>query len=610
MKTKIMFQVLSVSVWLLCLLSGTACSDSEPASDDTVIRVSPETLSIPGEGGEAELSVECNLPWQMQMKEGQEWCQCSLHPADASRVVVSAYNNESGESRVARISFLAGKQEKVVEVTQEPGQVVVPSIVYPQVESDIPLSALTDARGNIIPDFSHVGYMGSEMDIPDVPVVKTLDAPSDGSDATVLIQTAIDEVSAQGGGAILLKAGTYNVGSTLNVKSSGVVLRGEGEGTKLVATGKVQYNLISIKGSGGLSPSSPSNYNVKDKYVPVGRFWVRVTDPGSFKVGDDVVVYRPGTDNWIHDLKMDQIPPREDGGAVSQWEPKSYFLSCERKVMHILGDTLHFDNPIMMSLDEQYGGGAVFKATYTGRIRGCAVENMEIESYYASETDEKHGWFAVEMDKVEHSWIRNVTSRYFGNGLVNMNAGSRYVTIRDCKCLDAKSVITGGRRYSFAMNAAQQCLVIDCETTEGRHDCVTGSKGVGPNAFVRVKSRNAHADTGPHHRWNVGTLYDNIDSDGQINVQDRGNMGSGHGWAGANQVLWNCKGSQVCVQNPWVSANNYSIGTKGKKYGGAYSGRPDGVWVRPGETVSPLSLFDAQLELRKQTGRLYHSSGN
>lgn len=478
---------------------------------------------------------------------------------------------------------------------------------YPQVESDIPLSSLTDARGNIIPDFSHVGYMGSEVDIPDVPVVKTLTAPMNGSDATALIQGAIDEVSKRGGGSILLKAGTYNVGNTININSSNIVLRGEGDGTKLVATATRQYSLISIKGSGSLVPSSPKVYNVKEKYVPVGRFWVRVSDPQNFKVGDDVAVYRPGTENWIKDLKMDQIPPRRDGKEISQWNYKGYNLICERKIIYVGGDTLFLDNPIMMALDEKYGGGAVFKAVHRGRIQGCGVENMTIESIYASETDEQHGWDAVELRNVEHSWVRNVTSRYFGHGLVNMNSGARFVTVRDCKCLEAKSIITGGRRYSFSINGtAQQCLVIDCETTEGRHDCATGSRGVGPNVFVRVKCRNTHADIGPHHRWNVGSLYDNIDSDGEINIQDRGSMGSGHGWAGANQVLWNCTGGKICVQNPWVSANNYSIGTKGVKDSGAYEGRPDGIWIRYNETVFPQSLFDAQLALRKSLKRLYH----
>lgn len=596
---------------ILCI----GCSNSEPEKGETVIQVTPESLIMKGGGDEAELVVKCALSWQMQVKEGSEWCQCSMNPTDASKVVVTVYNNESTEERVARISFSVGGKEKIVEVVQEPGQTVTPSIVYPQVESDIPLSALADARGNIIPDFSHIGYMGSEMEIPDVATVMTLEAPADGSDMTEELQSAIDEVSGRAlsngfRGAILLKKGTYNIEGTVTVKVSGIVLRGEGEETKLVATGATKRTLIQFVGGGALTPSAPSSYNVKDKYVPVGRFWLRVNDSSTFKEGDDVVIYRPGTDNWISDLKMDQIPPRGDGTPSTQWKAKDYNFRSERKITVILGDTLHFDNPIMMALDSEYGGGAVYKASFPGRISQCGIENMTIESEYKSNTDNEHGWKAIDMDKVEHSWIRNITSRYFGNGLAALNAGSRFVTVKDCRCLEAKSVITGGNRYSFSINNAQQCLIIDCETTEGRHDCVTGSRGIGPNAFVRVKCRNTHADCGPHHRWNIGTLYDNIDTDGAINVQDRGNMGSGHGWAGANQVLWNCTGSKICVQNPWVSANNYSIGTKGSKSKGALSGRPDGVWVKPGQIVSPLSLFDAQLELRKQTGRLYHSSGN
>jgi len=65
-------------------------------------------------------------------------------------------------------------------------------------------------------------------------------------------------------------------------------------------------------------------------------------------------------------------------------------------------------------------------------------------------------------------------------------------------------------------------------------------------------------------------------TDGEINVQDRGDWGTGHGWAGANQVLWNCKASRVAVQSPWVSAKNYCIGLTGSKYAGRFTDRPDG----------------------------------
>ena len=87
--------------------------------------------------------------------------------------------------------------------------------------------------------------MGSEVEIPNVPVVKTLTSPGENEDATAIIQRAIDEVSSlplSGGfrGAILLKSGTYKILNELHINASGVVLRGEGAdegGTKLVAAG-------------------------------------------------------------------------------------------------------------------------------------------------------------------------------------------------------------------------------------------------------------------------------------------------------------------------------------------------------------------------------------
>jgi len=143
-------------------------------------------------------------------------------------------------------------------------------------------------------------------------------------------------------------------------------------------------------------------------------------------------------------------------------------------------------------------------------------------------------------------------------------------------------------------------LVKNCESTEARHDYVTGARVCGPNVFYNCTTRNAHADIGPHHRWASGTLYDNIDTDGQINVQDRGNMGSGHGWSGANQVIWNCKAKEASVQNPWSSAKNYCIGLTGAKYPGHFKDRPDGEWEglnKPG--LQPASLYQAQLKSRK-----------
>jgi hypothetical protein len=97
----------------------------------------------------------------------------------------------------------------------------------------------------------------------------------------------------------------------------------------------------------------------------------------------------------------------------------------------------------------------------------------------------------------------------------------------------------------------------------------------------------------------MGSLFDRIETDGEINVQDRDDMGSGHGWAGANQVFWNCVGSGSVCQNPWASAKNYSFGFIGEKLAGYRPDRPDGVWVGHNrEGLFPSSLYEAQLDER------------
>lgn len=94
---------------------------------------------------------------------------------------------------------------------------------YPVVESDYMPSR--QQTGDMIPDFSRVGYRWGDRAIPDVAVVETLTPPSDGGDATALIQQAIDRTQS---GAILLKRGVYRISGTIRINRSGIVLRGEG----------------------------------------------------------------------------------------------------------------------------------------------------------------------------------------------------------------------------------------------------------------------------------------------------------------------------------------------------------------------------------------------
>jgi hypothetical protein len=461
-----------------------------------------------------------------------------------------------------------------------------------------------DEKGNIIPDFSWVGYYHGNERIPDVPVVKTISAADENSEP--IIQQAIDEVSQrtpdQNGfrGAILLKKGVYKIPGTIHINASGIVLRGEGDketGTLLIATGKTQRSLINISGTGNMEEVAGTRVAVSDDYVPTGANSFHVENAAGFKPGDKIILFRPGTDAWIKDLKMNAI---EERGGTKQWRPREYDLRYERAITKIDGNTIYIDNPVVMALEKQYGGGFIFKYQFNGRLSKVGIEKLRCESTFTSDTSEDHGWTAIQLNKIENGWVRNVTARYFGYACVHMNEWARCITVTDCRCLDAKSKITGGRRYSFN-NDGQQNLVMNCQSTEGRHDYVTGARVCGPNVFYNCTASQTHADIGPHHRWASGTLYDNIKTDGDINIQDRGNWGSGHGWAGVTQVLWNCNAKRAAVQSPWANGKNYCIGLTGGKYDGRLTGRPDGEWEGQNKKgLQPASLYAAQLKARQK----------
>lgn len=472
---------------------------------------------------------------------------------------------------------------------------------FVKMKKDSSLVYVADAKGNIFPDFSKVGYHNNEVNIPSVKVVTTLSATGDNDQQK--IQNAIDELAARPAdaqgirGAILLKKGEYKIPGSLRITTGGIVLRGEGDETKLIATGKGQRKMIIASGKGSLQEIPDTRVKITTKYVPLGAKSFALASTKDLKVGDKIAVYRPGTEKWISDLKMDQIP---QGTGTVQWTPKEYSLKFERVITGIKGNTITIDQPIVMAMEEQYGGGEIYKYSFDGRIAEVGIENLYCESEYASDTDEDHGWDAISFNKLENSWITNVTSKYFGYSCVNLGQDSRNVTVNNCRSLAPKSQIIGGRRYSFN-NDGQMNLFMNCYASEGRHDYVTGAKVAGPNVFFNCKAENSKGDIGPHHRWAMGTLYDNIVTDGEINIQDRGNWGTGHGWAGVNQILWNCTVQKAAVQNPYVSGENYSIGLKGEKISGRLENRPDGTWEGHNKAgLEPASLYLLQVKQTKK----------
>ena len=451
-------------------------------------------------------------------------------------------------------------------------------------------------EANTIPDFSYAGYMGGGVALPtDIPIGAIV-TPAEGDDAR-RIQAAIDQVEAlepdNNGfrGVVLIKAGHYSLDNVLAVRASGVVLRGEGQGlngTVLHSNPRVDHNVISILGVGGITRDIESEQAITTDYVSVGSYSFEVEDASGFEVGENIVVTRTPNQVWIDELGMDQETLCAGDSDCFGWTPSAYTIEHERVITGISGNTISINIPIVDVMEERYGSGVITRISSTRRVSHCGVENMRIQSFYDSSTDESHAWTAVKLTDAENCWVKQVTGQYLAYSTVNID-DANFTTVQDCAYIDPKSKVTGGRRYSFAIQEGIGNLFQRCYAKDGRHDFVTGSRVTGPNVFLDGLAASAESDIGPHHRWATGTLFDNIRA-GSTRVWNRGNSGTGHGWSGAQTMFWNIESynGEFRVDSP-RGAINWGIGCVGTNQTG------EGYWESWGAAVQPRSLYLQQL---------------
>lgn len=484
-------------------------------------------------------------------------------------------------------------------------------LVYPGPDGHLVYKPWNE-HGDTIPDFSNCGYGGGGVPLPDVPVRQTLEPKTGGGDDLPRLQATVDALAklprgADGfRGALLLKRGEYRLSDSLTIHESGIVIRGEGNsegGTVLHGIGKKQEPLIAVTGKLLAEEKAFKRQQIADTYVPVGARTFTVADASGLKAGDTILVIRHGNAAFIHELGMDHITPRaSDPNSTKQWQP--FDLQFDRVVTARDGNKITVDAPLTCAVDQRWGGGEVARYDNHPRIEKVGVENLAAISDFdrskkAKEgnleyfSDEDHASYIVQFTHTYNGWARNLTAKNLTHGVVTLNRGAKWITVQDCKSSEPVSVITGGRRYPY-QNSGQLCLVQRCWSRDARHAFVIGGGGIcGPNVFLDCRSESDHATSEPHQRWSVGGLYDNVEA--QMAFQDRQWMGSGHGWSGANYVVWNGKGSVICQQPP--TAQNFVIGFVGKKGKAAFP-RTEGWTEAFGKNVAPRSLYLQQLKDR------------
>jgi len=506
------------------------------------------------------------------------------------------------------------------------------SKVYPGMDGK--LFYVPDSLGNTIPDFSNAGYKGGGVAIPYVPIKATIwPVPGDNADR---VQHLIDSVSALAPdafgfrGTILLKMGMYQLEKPLYIKTSGVVLRGEGmSDVGTILFGKTVKEaptpaapprgrgprpaLINIQGDSAIKIAEETKQNITDKYVPVGAKSFSVVSAKGFKVGDKVLVRRIGNDDWIKALG-------EDSATVgrNRWRP--FDINYDRIITDIKGNTITIDAPIFCAIESRWGGGLLYKYNET-RIENVGIENLrgisefdatvrttaygnmdrdkldpkyqyQGEEYYS---DENHYANFINITNTKNAWVRNMSALHFVSSVVQVNAGSKWITVQDCESREPVSQRWGGRRFTFHMNG-QFCLVQRCVSQKGRHSFVQQQSEASGNVFLECTAINPYSSSEPHNHWVNGSLYDNVKAPLTARYWDYI-----IGWAGANIVFWNCEGDYLIQKPP--TAQNYSfghIGVNAVVFNAALQDltKPNGHVEATDRHVTPRSLYLTQLKER------------
>jgi hypothetical protein len=447
-----------------------------------------------------------------------------------------------------------------------------------------------DEKGDRIPDFSYSGYKGGDSVLPNVTV--RVIVPSRTGDATFSIQRALDyvgslPVDASGfRGTVLLEKGVYEVAGSLVINHSGVVLRGSGMETTLLATGTDRRTLIKVAGVN--DRVLEKEVNVADGYVPVNAMRLHVA--GSFHVGDRVLVHRPSTAEWIRLLGMESF-----GGGISAlgWKPGQRDIYWDRKVTAVDRDgdanEIGIDAPLTTALDTAYGGGKVAVYHWPGRIENVGIENLRCRSAYDVHNvkDEAHSWMAITMENLSDAWVRQVIVEHFAGSAVAVLETANRVTVEDCKYLSPISEIGGQRRNAF-ITMGGQTLFQRLYSERAFHDFSVGYCAPGPNAFVQCQSYYPYNISGAIDSWASGILFDVVNVDAQVlSFANREQDAQGAGWCAANSLFWNCTAARInCYRPP--GAQNWSYGSWAQ-FGG------DGYWNESNATIQPRSFYYAQL---------------
>ncbi|MFW5877758.1 MAG: glycosyl hydrolase, partial [bacterium] len=503
-----------------------------------------------------------------------------------------------------------------------------------------------DEYGRYLHDFSYAGYHKSEIDIPFISenILDVTHAPynadnTGNDDVTVIIQQALDDVGASGGGVVYLPAGTYRIKPqasndyALRIRYDSTVLRGAGPDKSFIWNDETFMRqkdiiLVNKSWSGWFGNFGSTTKVAKDILLPTRI--IPVESVSGFKKGDNIVITNPATDAFIeeHDMTGDWKQSAIKGVAFKRLIDS---IDIDNNLIFIDSPTRYFlktrDNASVSHAGEH--------------LRECGIEYLSIgntenpktgwdeESYSTSGTGayDVHFSQAISMEYVEDSWIRNVHSYKPELNTLDFHILSNCLILRSCRQVTVDSSFFqkpqyeggGGNGYMFTLES-NDCLIKNSRANHSRHNYDFKYPFSNGNVIHNCRGENSKYSSDFHMFLSMSNLFDVFTVNGdylESMFRPWGGNWSIHGYSSTESVFYNTYGEAYHPDRDYIVESRqykwgYIIGTSGPANrvktepvsgttnGFSYDTAPEDMveGVGMGQDLRPASLYLDQLEKR------------
>lgn len=395
-------------------------------------------------------------------------------------------------------------------------------------------------------DWSSAGYDSNNSSIPSDAVTHDVTSygaiADDGLDDRLAVQSAINAAAAAGGGVVYFPVGQFDFwvgpnGHSLEVNTSNIVLRGEGE----TSTTLMQHNFY--QGASSYKRYYLINVEAAETNLGVDRVFstdayrhdrtIQVSTTSGILEGDIILLQmlRPNDSDV---LSKELISPLEPESA---WTNFNRYLPVEQMVtvkeIDPDGQTITLEQPLYNDYLTQYTARA--KLINSKLLKGIGVEGLKLKGSWTDTYDhhgsfeDDYGWNAIGYTGVVNSWIRNIS-------IDNMTTD---IDVRDSGFCTVEHIENSGNagHSGIAMSHSYFNLIKDYNLLTYRSHSIGMSNTSSGNVFTNINNNSGLSGAIDFH--GAGPSNNNLVEDSTNLRISSGGSETNMPHAGQNNVFWN-----------------------------------------------------------------------